>query len=208
MRVRTQYRLRSLLAAIAGVAVVLGLGVRWSRMSGLAHRHQQQEQIFSTLALLVSHCGYGDGTHDLLTVVKTPGGGGGIGGGLDRSRTAPGEAGAAEFGSKEGIREARRPPRSASPSLPARRLTPLAHGTGRATPAAPGMIGKREVLSVPPGADEPTGGFSAVPAGGQEAIGPEVKTAGSEDPRRSSSRDRTRSLNLISLPCECLSFRV
>jgi hypothetical protein len=75
MRLSTQCRLRSLLTATAGVAVVFGLGVRSARFGGLAEYHQGQEQSCSLVALLANHCGTGDSTADLLTVVEKPGGG-------------------------------------------------------------------------------------------------------------------------------------
>ena len=75
MRLPTQCRLRSLLAATAGVAVVVGLGVRSGRFGRLAEYHQGQEQLYSLAALLANHCGTGDGTDDLVTFVEKPGGG-------------------------------------------------------------------------------------------------------------------------------------
>jgi hypothetical protein len=73
MRLPTRCRLRSLLAATAVVAVLLGLGVRSARFGGLAEYHQRQEQFSSFVALLQGRCGTGDGTADLLTVVEKPG---------------------------------------------------------------------------------------------------------------------------------------
>jgi hypothetical protein len=74
MRLPTRCRLRSLLAATAGVAVVFGLGVRSVRFGRLAEYHHGQEQFYSIAAFLTNHCGTGDGTADLLTVVEKPGG--------------------------------------------------------------------------------------------------------------------------------------
>jgi hypothetical protein len=74
MRLPTQFRLRSLLAAIAVVAVVFSLGVRSARFGGLAQYHRGQEQFCSTVAFLTGHCGTGDGTDDLVTLVEKPGG--------------------------------------------------------------------------------------------------------------------------------------
>ena len=75
MRLPTQCRLRSLLAATAGVAVVFGLGIRSARFGRIGEYHQGQEQFYSVVAYLAKPCGTGDGTADLLTVVEKPGGG-------------------------------------------------------------------------------------------------------------------------------------
>jgi hypothetical protein len=75
MRLPTQFRLRSFLAALSGVAVVFSLGVRSAQFVGLAQYHRGQEQLCSAVALLTGHCGTGNGTDDLVTVVEKPGGG-------------------------------------------------------------------------------------------------------------------------------------
>src|SRR5262245_37419449 len=73
---RPRFRLRSLMMAVAAVAVLTGLGVRADRLRQRARYHREQERYYGFLAFMMDYrCATMERTEELLAVEETPGGG-------------------------------------------------------------------------------------------------------------------------------------
>ncbi|MFI5456356.1 MAG: hypothetical protein ACHRXM_12985 [Isosphaerales bacterium] len=66
------FRLRSLMMTVAGLAVVVGLGLRSARLRELAKYHHDRKLHYSVLALILGRCGSFDGLDELCTIELTP----------------------------------------------------------------------------------------------------------------------------------------
>jgi hypothetical protein len=68
------FRVRSLMIAVAGIAIALGLGLRSVKLLERAKEHHRSELVHSAVAALGGRCGIGDDLDELLTFELTPAG--------------------------------------------------------------------------------------------------------------------------------------